>query len=257
MQDKRLHITRRQWSLPKQGNALDEYEDYCRSDLQRLRFAIADGAAESSFADLWAKLLVHSFLKAPDPLLAGQWHEWLAPLQVAWRKKVDGQERSWYAEAKAARGAFAAFLGLTLSLDRRWQAVAVGDCCLVQVRQGTLHTKFPLSASSEFSSRPFLIGSRSPLDEITDMKLDRRADGDWQFGDRFLLMTDALSEWYLRQVESGQDPTVLADHLVASSQEEFASRIETLRRDQGLNNDDVTLFQVTLQAAEESAQKVP
>ena len=43
----------RPFRLQKRGNRLDEYEDACAGDATLGRFAIADGATESSFAGQW------------------------------------------------------------------------------------------------------------------------------------------------------------------------------------------------------------
>ena len=124
------------YRLVKHGNAEDEMEDACKLDLKQARFAVADGATESSFADLWAKLLVGGFMRAagrrprPGTLAA-------APLQKAWQEDVDARPMPWYAEDKAAQGAFSTLLGLELMPDYSWHAVAIGDSCLFQVRQTT------------------------------------------------------------------------------------------------------------------------
>ena len=58
--------------LPKAGNTEDEYEDALspkktQGKLERKfpRFAVADGATESSFSGLWAQLLVDSNSHGP------------------------------------------------------------------------------------------------------------------------------------------------------------------------------------------------
>src|SRR6266404_6244133 len=45
------------FAVPKRGNSTEEYEDAFAANPNAGRFAIADGASESSFASLWAKLL--------------------------------------------------------------------------------------------------------------------------------------------------------------------------------------------------------
>jgi hypothetical protein len=67
-------------------------------------------------------------------------------------------------------------------------------------------------------------------------------------GDRFLLMTDALAEWTLRQAEENGWPTLAVDHLLAelAPQAAFAGWVEEHRRGHGLRNDDVTLMVIDL-----------
>src|SRR6202790_423862 len=121
--------------LPKHGNSEDEDEDAWAADPDRGRFAIADGASESSFAGRWAQLLTEAFLAAPRP---SDLPEWLAEPQRRWSAEVLGVELPWYAEMKREQGAFATFLGLgvlrpTAERAGKWRAVAVGDSCLIRV----------------------------------------------------------------------------------------------------------------------------
>ena len=149
--------------LPKRGNTEDEYEDAWAADPARGRFAVADGASETSFAGRWAQLLAEAFLTAarpPEP--AG----WLDEPRRLWAAEVMGLELPWYAEMKREQGAFATLLGVGVrgpSPDRpgRWRAVAVGDSCLIQVRGRA--AKFALFRSAnppDFGNQPRLIGSR-------------------------------------------------------------------------------------------------
>ena len=57
-------LSPRWWVLfvPKHGNAEDEYEDAFAAGSKR--FAIADGASESSFAAPWARLLTEAGIVA-------------------------------------------------------------------------------------------------------------------------------------------------------------------------------------------------
>src|SRR5262249_6783433 len=145
------------------------------------RFAIADGATESSFAALWARLLVAEFAAAPHPDLA-PWAAWLPGLQQRWAEQVGNHALPWYAEAKIQQGAFATFLGLVVRA-LRWQAVAVGDSCLFQTRGEELRYSFPVFCAADFDTSPWLVGSRG-ADAATVERRSRRAEGDWQAGDR-------------------------------------------------------------------------
>src|SRR5262245_30341580 len=99
----------REWWLPKEGNAPEEYEDAFRSAPDRGRFAVADGATETSFSGRWAAALVTAFAAAPpdwqadpDALAA-----WLAPMQHACQAAVPWDRLPWYALEKAQAGLFA------------------------------------------------------------------------------------------------------------------------------------------------------
>src|SRR5262245_37115816 len=117
--------------VPRAGNTEAEYEDALAAAAGR--FAIADGASESSFAGLWAQLLSEGFVNRTQGFRTNG--SWLATLRERWSAAVDPLELPWYAEQKREQGAFATFLGLVIRSGRGggrgwWRAVAVGDGCL-------------------------------------------------------------------------------------------------------------------------------
>jgi hypothetical protein len=260
-----LVIGYRVFRLPRQGYVLEECQDASAADPQRGRFAIADGAAESPYSALWAHLLVEEFVRQSERL--PRWANWLPSLQDRWAAQtairhpssvtrsppettVDGGAGvPWYLEAGLIQGAFATFLGLVIE-ETSWQAVAVGDSCLFQVRQGELVRAFPIVHAADFSNAPWLVGSRTSPGEVPH-KNGLQQQGDWQPGDRLWLMTDALAQWFLVQVEAGSKPWLALEpllHLVGDDEAQYAFDfwIEGLRAARQLRNDDVTLLAVSL-----------
>jgi hypothetical protein len=235
--------------LPKRGHSDEEYEDAFADDAERGRFAVADGATESSYAGRWAKLLVQGFVREPA-CLPRKWGRWLQPIQQEWLADVGNRPLPWYAENKVKDGAFATFLGLvikrTFCRSLCWQAIAVGDSCLFHLRDGALLEPFPITQSSEFGNSPWLVGSRSPLGQA--QKSFRIGKGRCKANDRFWLMTDALAQWFLREHEAGRRPWDTLEGLLAASagNEAFASWVRELRDSEALRNDDVTLVAVSL-----------
>jgi hypothetical protein len=232
--------------LPKGGSNVAEYEDAVAINAAQGSFAIADGASETSFAGLWARQLVEGFVQHCPKVR--QLTEWLAHMQQRWASEVDSLSLPWYGEIKRDEGAFAAFLGLVLQQRApglgSWRAVAVGDCCLFQVRDDCLLLAFPLEDSQDFGSTPALLGSRpqAPLPEV------QHYCDTWQTGDQFFLMTDALAQWFLRQVERQRRPWKKLVRLCAAEEPEqpWERWISRLRQRHVLRNDDVTLIQISL-----------
>jgi hypothetical protein len=239
----------RSFSLHKEGNAADEYEDAFASNPKSGRFAVADGASESSFAGSWAKLLVEGFVA-----LRGRTSmDWIAPLQQRWAAGVDHLELNWYAEEKRQQGAFATFLGLWFKKpqeekEARWKVLAVGDCCVFQVREDRLMVAFPVKKSTDFGNRPTLVGSRSLRNGSDPLAAAQHKLGRWKPGDRFFLMTDALAEWFLKRHEEQRKPweSLLRRLDEPKSIVALTGYVEQLRRQRELNNDDVTLLVVEL-----------
>ncbi len=234
----------------KRGNSPEEYEDAFAAEDATGRYAIADGATESSFAGLWARLLVDQFVQDShrDP---ARWTERLSALQDQLHAQVSRRPLPWYAEAQLQRGSFATFLGvvLTVSADAgyAWRAVAVGDSCLFHTRDADLLAVFPLDRSEQFDNMPNLVGSRTSTDVIRE-KRELLTQGHALPGDRLWLMTDALAHWCLAEHEAAKNPWSEMELLPASRrpQDSFTAWIEGLRDERNLDNDDVTLLVIRM-----------
>ena len=256
-----LAIGYRAFRLPRQGHVLDECQDASAGDAKRGRFAVADGATESPHSALWGRLLVEEFVRRNEPL--PNWANWLPSLQRCWADQVGRPTDAltwltqsaeagvpWYLEPGLLQGAFATFLGLVIE-ETTWSALAVGDSCLFQVRQGDLLDAFPIAQAIDFGNAPWLVGSRTSPGEVPH-KNGLQRQGEWLPRDRFWLMTDALAQWFLLQIEAGGKPWLALDPLLHSvgdedaAQRAFAVWIEGLRATRQLRNDDVTLLAVSL-----------
>jgi len=243
------------FGVPKTGNSAEECDD--AAAYSNHRFAVADGATESSFADRWAQRLVQKYIEQPPALRNASGNileEWLKPLQREWHASIPWDRLPWYAEEKARGGAFTSLLGVEvlpapsrfrwLDLFRRrkgtrWHAFAVGDSCFFQVRNNQLICSFPYEKPEEFNNRPLLISS-IPQRNKSVWKQIKQKEGDCQPGDLFLLMTDALALWFLNEIQSGNTPW--KSLLEINSDKAFARFVDSLRAESALRNDDTTLL---------------
>lgn len=240
--------TYRVLSLPKAGSSVRENEDAwsCRQDPGSVgwRFALADGATESSFARLWATMLVRAYAQGTWRLdEEPQWQ--LENLRRRWLTVVSRRPLPWYAEEKVRLGAYATFLGLALSANphgHRWQAAAVGDTCLFHLRGASLLASFPCASVDELPLRPEAVSSRPGAGTRF-----LRAEGDCRSGDRFLLVTDALAHLCLERAAQGGRPFTTLVRLTSAGPRAFADWVGTMRRRGELRNDDVTLIALSCQ----------
>jgi hypothetical protein len=240
---------------PKQGNKDSEYEDafWPRKSIERettcFRCAVADGATETFYSGIWAKQLVRYFCKNSTP--APFDGDGFCRLQQRWSTIVRRRPLPWYAEEKVRLGASAAILGLVLCdeangdrISGNWQAVAVGDSCLFQMRGEEVLVRFPLAHSAAFTNRPNLLSS-NPAHTGRIVDHVRNMDGTWQAGDAFYLMTDALACWFMREDEGGRMPwRVLRDLNTCNQVQHFREWVEAVRKEGAMRNDDVTLLRV-------------
>jgi hypothetical protein len=251
--------------LPKQCAAPEEYEDAWAVRAagrdargEDLRIIIADGASESMLARRWASRLVVTFAEAAEDLgtspgfaathqrAVGTWEAEVARYK---RERADRNSPiQWYEEPGLARGAYSTLLAVDFrwGVDRElvgWTAAAIGDSCLFQVRGGELIGCFPMLRSEDFGNQPALLSSNAVDAEVLARSIVTAA-GDLEREDVFFLATDALSAWFLRAVEAGDEPWRTLEVLVESAPDEFAELIGKLRDDRAIRDDDTTLVRV-------------
>lgn len=240
--------------LQKLGNLASEYEDAYDQvppgqciEAGSCWLAIADGASESSFANIWAKQLVRSYCGDPFydlidfkeriSLLGNRWH------QIVFRKPM-----AWFAETKAQMGAFATFLGLEISTQKNhkfgnggWRAIAIGDSCLFQIHRDEIHIAWPMVHSESFGNSPNLVASY-PSQNVSVWQHVRFQQGIWHKGDLIILATDALAAWFLKETEDDHKPW---NELAAFTKKpdpyvSFCEWAAKNRAEKTLRNDDIT-----------------
>jgi hypothetical protein len=243
--------------VPKSGNHPGEYEDAFAprplpgedKEVSDFRAAVADGATETSFSRLWARLLVGSYVRGQ--LVPDRFPLALHRLQERWHREVTRKPLPWYAQEKIISGAAAALVGLHMwdgdaePDGGAWEAMALGDSCLFHVRDGRAIERFPLHSASEFSNRPFLLSSNVLASEGWQDHL-KTASGVWRSDDSFYLMSDALAAWFMRSEESGGSPCAFLRDLGTTDNPDFAGWIGDLRSERHIRNDDVTLVRTDL-----------
>ena len=227
------------YSIQKRGNAPHEYEDAYSIDVANAQFALADGATESCFSKQWASLLVNGNLNS-SVRWQREWKEWLPELQQQWWQLANEGELPWYLERKVQEGASATFINLSLQTDN-WQSSAVGDCCLFHIRSDKLLKSFPVENSECFNVNPPAVCSRFNCANWRE-DIDCFHVGKFQEGDCFILASDALAEWALKQFESKSGPWQRLLDLPKLPSGSFESMIEEIRTGNQIRNDDVTLL---------------
>ena len=228
------------WTAPKSEAAADENEDAFAAVPGRGVFAVADGATQSGFAAQWARLLVDGYTAAD-----ARSGDWIATQRQSWATAVDHLDVPWFMTERRDRGAYAAFLGVSLTAEPGgqtggWAAAAIGDACVFHIRGDQLRMAWPIAEANGFNNNPPLIGSRA--DNISfDV-----TDGEWQAGDYLLLMTDAMACWFLTQTEKGRDAWRWLKKMIESphSKEHFQKVVASLRGARKLKDDDTTLVAV-------------
>lgn len=233
-------------TLPKLGNSVRENEDNllspCNTDDTLLKFAIADGATETSFAKEWSDLLVTYF--KDNSFEKDKLHSTLDKATKSWQSLVTAVELPWYAQQKVEIGAFSTFLGLMVNREEsNFRSVAIGDCTLFQIRNNELKVSFPVLSANEYGNTPFLLSSNPMYQKGIEVKV-KYLEGELIRNDMLILATDALAAWILEGAESGRRPWNGLQCLLGFEDYkiDFQNWLNNKRREREIKNDDATLI---------------
>ncbi|MEU9286662.1 hypothetical protein AB0D57_18565 [Streptomyces sp. NPDC048275] len=230
-----------------------------------VRLAVADGTSGSAVSGWWAQHLVRDLCVAPgrafqeaqafDRIASHAALRWPSRKQALLRTVSASDPKSWLARHRIGQGPSATVLALRLCADPRqpmaalagmtthgassgtWQAVAVGDSCLFQVRDGSALAAFPTQVSRRnpavVTAAPGKAGATKPA---------MTSNGSWIPGDVFYLMTDALARWCGRCLSGSQHPWSQLDNLCEQPASVFNSWVHAQREAHHLQDDDITVL---------------
>jgi hypothetical protein len=248
------------FSIPKKGSLQKENEDFffpLEGEIKRSHqsVAIADGASEGFLSKLWSKILTISYVAFDrtdlDMRLFTDFcidvYNYQRDTYVQKRKERDNPLK-WFEENLMVKGSFSTLLGVTFvkssPIGGYWKADSVGDSCFFQLRDNLIEA-FPVMGSSNFGNSPDLISSNPVYNLELESKIKIKT-GHFFFGDSFYLMTDAIANWFINQIEEEKRPWVTLDEFLEADNEGLIKYINRLREENRLKNDDVTIVRVKL-----------
>jgi hypothetical protein len=258
-------------SVHKQLEAPGDCQDACGKNPERGRYAIADGVTRSFFPDEWAKLLVEHFcydgIDSNVKLFETKdWQKWLAGIQPKWLDKVQARVKDHtglvhghlHNSLAAREPAASTFVGVEFDTEHgeaQWQALIVGDSCLLMCHGGHIKS-FPIEHSADFNHHPGHFGSYPAADNSCDATFH---GGTIEPGDVMILATDAMAKWLIGQYErdQGQWPTLLTKLRQLERWRDLWQFVEEKRNDRQcpLDDDDTTL--IVLQATAGQGKRNP
>lgn len=238
--------------LPKKGYTQEECEDsiqihpsHCDSVIN-YKFAVADGATESSFSKEWANLLTSS-IRTKKNITADYLLSCLPSLQKKWNELVFSRPLPYYAEIKAMQGAFSTLLTLQVNIKHcNYKCVAVGDCCLFQIRDSHIINCFPINESKDFGNNPFLISSNNSQN-VGLKDYIKEFESDFIHGDQFFLLSDAIANWFLKEWEQNKKPWETVNSLFTDKildKEIFNKWLNDQREAMLIKNDDTSIISI-------------
>jgi hypothetical protein len=241
-------------SIAKAGNSVNENEDNILvpslSELERdpvLKFAISDGATESSFSKEWSDLLVSCYKDKPFDIAH-------LPLTInaiseTWKSITSAIELPWYAQQKLENGAFATFLGITLNLEEQsFESVSIGDCTLFQVRNNELIYSFPITSFEDFGNTPSLFATNSKFQSDYEKSV-KYLNGQAISGDLLILASDAVAMWLFKRLNEGERPwlSLIALLNYEDYQTDFSNWTFNKIKENEMKNDDISVVLINIE----------
>lgn len=234
--------------LPKTGATLAECEDAIGIDLNARRFAIADGATEAFDARGWAEHLALAWTRGGAlPHTQKEFISWASGEGAAWASVWSGRELPWYAAEKRRAGSFAAFVGLEfveVENTLRWRVAAVGDACLVLVRESRVMEALPVADYRNFNATPRLVPSVEvgALMRGSDVSI---VEGTVESNTVLWLLSDAIAAWCLRAfAEKSPRVAEFESLLLQADDASLADFIDEERAAARLRDDDVAVLRI-------------
>ena len=242
-------LTVNEFHRSKTGNTEVEYEDAYAMDSEKGTFAVADGATESSFSNIWAQALVSTFVENPPGFGTNDRDVMKEILQLAraqWYSKIDWNSMPWFQKNKALLGSYSTLLGLQIDIAderKRFRCMTIGDSCMFHV-SGERMESFPFSDSGDMSNTPRLMWSGRGFANGQSKEVDipgiEVKYGKLRSGDMIILATDAISKWMLSRKAERPWEDLLENSV------EFDSYVGNLISSGEVKNDDVTLVFITI-----------
>lgn len=199
------------FSTSKRGEGRHAIEDSISVDLQSGRFAVSDGVSRSFLPKVWSNILTQAWVSAdnvedfPSNEVFEQFcqerNRIFALLDEDTRMDYDDLERKY-------QTASATFCGVEIHYGKlKW--VIIGDSCLFLLPKGEhplCVSSHPMPTDNEGHISPYF--DNTPFQVLANGNVY----GEWIRGERtfengiFLLMSDAMSEWFINAHNNGNNP---------------------------------------------------
>jgi hypothetical protein len=231
-------------SVPKDPEREDLNEDAFDVSENNQIIALSDGASESYDSKTWARMLVHNFVNSPSFS-----SNWVKAVQEKYAAGIDFKNLSWSKQMAFERGSFATLITVNCApLSNGVEVFSIGDSLAVLVRDGRYTQSYPFDTPEQFDARPELLSTLSHLNNFTDDGefVSNEHNQIWatQHGDWILLVTDAVGQWLLREIN--HEPSSIELLLQINTDEQFEELVVAMRSERRMKLDDSTMIRLAV-----------
>lgn len=243
-----MKIRYKAFILPHLGDPYRQCADRFSISEKEMAFAISDGVGNSLFPEVWAKALCDDYVQAPENFICNNSLCRENELIYHWGKIRDERVASFTPDElfiyevglDKADFAAATFVGLQISADN-WSCWSLGDSYLGILDQDyNIVKQIASMAGKPFDNYPEYFASKKESNNGEPV-FDSGSIKDVRF---FILMSDALSDWFFSKDRSKDQRKALLD---IETHEEYCSFIGDLRAKGELKDDDTTIVVLNLE----------
>lgn len=235
----------KQFVSSAEGKPIELCADKVAVDNNTKRYAVADGVSASYMPEIWAGLLVDSFITSKiradffqEELEGGLLSELVEKWQVLVHEKEQEAEgiiaRRYERNRRLFGQAASTLAGVSFENNIIYYYV-LGDSCVFLVEDKELKVFSNVKDEESFNKTPFYIGSSKHMKGEAIVGHLNVSNDCW-----LLMMTDAMSEWFWHQQK--KDSTTVQRLWSIKDQNDFETFIGKERESLLMDNDDVSLL---------------
>lgn len=249
-----MKIIYKAFTLPHVGDPYRFCADRYSISTEKNSFAISDGVGNSLFPAEWAKLICDDYVRDAEKFIVNDKLYREEELISEWSQVRDSivegfsEDEKFIYEMGLARVDFAAatFVGLRLA-PSSWSCQALGDSYLVLLdNEYNILQKVASMDGQPFGLYPEYFASK--LGENNGTPIFQT--GDYNQVKYLLLMTDAVSDWFIAEARTPEERKRMID---VSNHEDFIALINNLRQSKSMSDDDSTIVILTVENNEDPA----
>lgn len=226
----------------KLAESYADCQDAFTIDSNTKSIAVSDGMSQSIFPHYWAQLLTDTFVHDKSccctdeqiATLQGKWQEYVNDYLE--KEKASGNNPWMLENCMVSRyGAGATFCGIRLH-NGHLEGLVLGDTSLLILSPDNKVEDFCKTPNDKFDNHPDFYDSFNK-GKGTPLPINKRLN----VGEKLLIVSDPIGELlYKRKIEN-KESEIIELLLKVMTHDEFCQLTETLRKREGMHNDDTTL----------------
>lgn len=165
-------------------------------------FALADGTTQSFNSEIWAEVITNQFVKSPSFVPIEIIHLFKQSIGQYKNSKFEfsvNPAKASLEKSKQSKGGTATFIGLRFLNDNKIELISCGDSNFFILSLNNNITAYPFSDLDSLDANNNFINTEALLQEKIDDTFFNVKSFEYQYGEKLILATDALSRLLIKK----------------------------------------------------------